>query len=115
MCDNTSNVFQTERRIHSVKLQFPPSDKRGMVQANPSVAPIGAALPYPEAGALSDPRQRFALFADLMHVVTWELEIPGQGVRWHAPASDLFGDDLPAGSFLVRRARDSDESDPFES
>ena len=48
-------------------------------------------------------------------MVTWELEIPGDGVRWHAPASDLFGDDMPAGSFSVRRARDSEESDPFIS
>ncbi len=86
-----------------------------MVQANPGVAPFDSGLPYPDSGALSDPHQRFALFADLMHVVTWELEIPGDGAVWHAPASDLFGDDLAAGSFLVRRARDSEESDPFVS
>ena len=86
-----------------------------MVQANKGVAANGAALPYADAGPLSDPQQRFALFADLMHVVTWELEIPGEGVRWHASASDLFSEDMPAGSFAVRRARDSEESDPFIS
>src|SRR5579863_3233222 len=84
-----------------------------MVQANPGVAPFDSGLPYPESGALSDPLQRFALFADLMHVVTWELEIPGPGVLWHSPAADLFGDDLPSGSFHLRRARDSEESDPL--
>src|SRR3984957_20870925 len=86
-----------------------------MVQANPGVAANGSELPYPELGPLSDPQQRCALFADLMHVVTWELEIPGEGVRWHASASDLFSEDMPAGSFAVRRARDSEESDPFIS
>jgi diguanylate cyclase (GGDEF)-like protein/PAS domain S-box-containing protein len=86
-----------------------------MVQANTGVAANGSGLPYPDVGPLSDPQQRFALFADLMHVVTWELEIPGEGVRWHAPASDLFPDDMAAGSFSVRRARDSEESDPFIS
>jgi diguanylate cyclase (GGDEF)-like protein/PAS domain S-box-containing protein len=86
-----------------------------MVQANPGVAPFDSGLPYPESGALSDPLQRFALFADLMHVVTWELEIPGDGAVWHSPAAGLFGDDMPSGSFLVRRARDSEESDPFVS
>jgi diguanylate cyclase (GGDEF)-like protein/PAS domain S-box-containing protein len=84
-----------------------------MVQANPGVAANGSGLPYPEVGPLSDPLQRAALFADLMHVVTWELEIPGDGVRWQAPASDLFSDDLPPGPFAVRRARDSEDSDPF--
>ena len=86
-----------------------------MVQANPGVAPYDSGLPYPDSGAFSDPLQRFELFADLMHVVTWELEIPGDGAVWHAPAFELFGDDMPSGSFLVRRARDSEESDPFVS
>ncbi|MFZ0666920.1 MAG: EAL domain-containing protein [Acidimicrobiales bacterium] len=86
-----------------------------MVQANPDVAQNGSELPYSDAGTLSDPGQRFALFADLMHVVTWELEIPGNGVVWHASAADLFGEDMPAGAFHLRRARDSEESDPFVS
>ncbi|HXW34192.1 MAG TPA: EAL domain-containing protein [Acidimicrobiales bacterium] len=37
------------------------------------------------------PAAQLALFADLTHVVTWELEFPGEGVRWHAPVTRLFG------------------------
>ena len=82
-------------------MQVAGTDKSGMVQANPGVVPTGSEQPYSEPGQMSDPRERFALFADLMHVVTWELEIPGDGVRWHSPAADLFGDDLP-GRILQR-------------
>lgn len=42
------------------------------------------------AGGLA-PAAQLALFADLTHVVTWELEFPGQGVHWHAPVTRLFG------------------------
>src|SRR5579884_3961220 len=42
------------------------------------------------------------LFADLLNVVTWELEVPGHGVRWHAPVSRLLGEE--SGPFVLHRA-----------
>ncbi len=54
---------------------------------NPAV-PMGDGLD----GADAEVARRLSTFADLTHVVAWELEVPGGGLRWHAPFSRLIKD-----------------------
>ena len=51
-------------------------------------------------GPDADVARRLSTFADLTHVVAWELELPGPGLRWHAPFSRLIKDTVE-GSFRV--------------
>src|ERR1700677_4807162 len=44
--------------------------------------------------------RRLSTFADLTHVVAWELEVPGAGLFWHAPFSRLIKDP-GEGSFRI--------------
>ena len=44
--------------------------------------------------------RRLSTFADLTHVVAWELELPGVGLFWHAPFARLIKDPS-AGPFRV--------------
>jgi diguanylate cyclase (GGDEF)-like protein/PAS domain S-box-containing protein len=52
----------------------------------------------------ADVSARLSHFGELLHVVTWEFEVPGTGVCWHAPVGRLFGAPSADGAFRLRRA-----------
>ena len=74
-------------------LSGPPASSRQETEGDVAENGVGAAAGDRRSGEAPD---RLTTFSDLAHVVTWELEIPGAGVQWHAPlAAFLAGAGTP--------------------
>jgi diguanylate cyclase (GGDEF)-like protein/PAS domain S-box-containing protein len=81
-----------------VKVLVAGADSQHMAEAR--LGPVRTAPGSARPGTLDAPPDawsQLALVSDLTNVVVWELEVPGDGVRWHAPFARLLRSQ-PAGA-----------------